>query len=449
MAAVTGELTLAPGLVLAVGPADLAAGVAHAAGERAPVLVLCEAPGEPSGAGEASGAGMSATRAVAGAKAWLPVAAGSAGHWIAHAGRLAMTEPPGPVVLTLGAGVAAGAAVPVATRVHPDALPPPDAGALDAAAAQLVAARRPVLVVGRQCRTPGTAPWIRALAEALPAPVLVTPKARGVLPDPHPLALGTVTSLSAQHPVLARADLIVALGLDAIELAEPGDAVPILRFTRAPGEAGPADAAPAVVGEISLILEELASRLRSRQAADWDVSWLDRMKRRAGPADTGSLSSGQVVRIARDATPAGAIATADREVMAVVASVWDALEPGELLVATSLAIDGFAVPAAIAARLARPGVPVIGFTSVAGLLASTGALRLARDRALPLVLILFAPAGTDAGGAAAVVDGARALGLAVRVATSAEDLARLLEQAEAGGAPTLIEARARPVTEGL
>ena len=124
-------------------------------------------------------------------KASLVVAPASAGHWIAHAANLAASAPRGPVHLVVDAAVASEPALPVATACRPAPLPAPDPLALDALGAALATAQRPILITGLECG-PDDAKWLRAFAETLPAPVLATPKGRGVLADPHPLALGVL-----------------------------------------------------------------------------------------------------------------------------------------------------------------------------------------------------------------------------------------------------------------
>src|SRR5438034_11258051 len=89
-----------------------------------------------------------------------------------------MTEPRGPVHLDVPAEVAGAHAVPVATACRPGPLPPPDPRSLDEAARLLAGASRPVLIAGLQCRSVTDAQWLRALAEALPAPVLLTLRAK-------------------------------------------------------------------------------------------------------------------------------------------------------------------------------------------------------------------------------------------------------------------------------
>src|SRR5207253_2554741 len=223
---------------------------------------------------------------VHGCKASLAVDAGSASHWTAHAAQLAMNEPRGPVHLDVPAEVAGAPAVPAATACRPAPLPPPDPRALDEAARLLANASRPILIAGLQCRSATDAQWLRALAEALPAPVLLTLRAKGVLPDPHPLMHGVLWPGGGEGPLLGRADLIVALGLDAIEVS-PGPwmtTAPLLHLAPTPAAGEWHRPVVEVVGDIALAIEELAPRLRGRARADWDVAG---RRRGAAPRPSG------------------------------------------------------------------------------------------------------------------------------------------------------------------
>src|SRR5581483_3883197 len=90
----------------------------------------------------------------------------------------------------LSAPAAASGGEPRAVR-----RPEPAAAAIGTAAALLRAARRPVIIAGGGCADCGEA--LLAVAEALPAPVAVTVAAKGVIPDHHPLCLGSTLSLRA------------------------------------------------------------------------------------------------------------------------------------------------------------------------------------------------------------------------------------------------------------
>ncbi|MEX2147143.1 MAG: thiamine pyrophosphate-dependent enzyme [Candidatus Rokuibacteriota bacterium] len=423
MAAVTAELTEAPGAAaLALDPGVRAAvdGLAHAARDRAPVIVLT--PRHPD-------AGLLAPVV----KASLVVTPASAAHWIAHAAQLAMADPRGPVHLQIDAADAEVAAVPVAAAARRAPLPPPDAAALDAVGEAIGRAARPLLVAGLQC-TPDDARWLRAFAEALPAPVVVTPKARGALPDPHPLALGL---LAADSAVLRRADLLVAIGVDAAEVA-PGvlpAATPVVHVGRCPST-GPYRPVAEATGDIALVIEELAPRLRARDRADWDVAELDRMKRATAvvPAALASvLAPHRAVMIARELTDAGTIAATDLP----LAAYWQAVAPRELLIPNGLATFGYALPAAIAAQLAHPQRRVVAFAGAPGLLAGAGALATAVARALPIVVV----ACNDTRPAHDVAAFARAAGAAVHAADSEESFRKAFYEALTARRPAVVDAR--------
>ncbi len=385
MAAVTGDLAGAPGAALAgPGPGIAAAvtGAAQAALDRSPLILLTDRqPGT-----------------MLACKASLHVTADSAAHWIAHAVRLAMAEPRGPVHVDVPSHVADAPAVPLATSCRLERLPPPAAAALDAAARLLASASRPVLVAGLGCRAEADASWVRALAEALPAPVLVTPKAKGTIPDPHPLMLGVLTS-AAEEPLLARADLIVALGLDPIE-TNPGawpSAAPVLFLTASPTSSGDHRPVTEIVGDIGLVIEELAPRLRDRARADWDMTELDHLKRELARRRAAGGLVQRAVRLAREATEAGTIATVDAGSHTEgVTALWDAVGPGEFLISNGPVTTGFALPAAIAAHLARPGCRIVCFTGAAGLVAAASELETATRLRAPVVVVAFGEGGSTA-----------------------------------------------------
>jgi acetolactate synthase-1/2/3 large subunit len=423
MAAVTAELTEAPGaaaLGLLSGVRHAVDGLAHAARDRAPVIVLTSRHADE---------GLLAPVV----KASIVVTPSSSAHWIAHAAQLAMADPRGPVHLQVDSAQAAVAAVPVAAAARRAPLPPPDAAALDAVGEAIAGAARPLLVAGLQCTT-DDAKWLRAFAEALPAPVLVTPKAKGALADPHPLALGL---LAADSAVLRRADLLVVIGLDAVEVP-PGvlpSATSVVHIARSPstGLYGPV---AEVVGDIALIIEELAPRLRGRDRADWDVAELDRMKRAMAvvpAALTSMLAQHRVVTIARELTAAGTIATADLP----VAPYWQSVAPREFLIPNGLATFGYAVPAAIAAQLALPDRRVIAFARSSGLRAASGALAFAVGCGLPLVVI----ACNEVRGSEDVAAMTRETGAALYAADSEESFRRAFYEALTAHRPAFVDAR--------
>ena len=73
-------------------------------------------------------------------------------------------------------------------------------------------ARRPVLIAGHGARQ-ATGP-LRALAERLNAPVLTTFKAKGLIPDTHPLGAGVLgrSGTPVASWLMNEADLLIVVG---------------------------------------------------------------------------------------------------------------------------------------------------------------------------------------------------------------------------------------------
>ncbi|OLC15014.1 MAG: hypothetical protein AUH29_09050 [Candidatus Rokubacteria bacterium 13_1_40CM_69_27] len=435
MAAVTGELGGAPGAVLAgSGPGLESAipGLDHARHDRAPLIVLTE------------GAARARSLLAPLTKASLGVDPASAGLAIARATRLALSAPRGPVHLDLAAGAARHSALAVATTARPASLPPPDARALDAAARVLVAAARPVIVAGAQCRADEGAKWLWPFAEAVPAPVLVTCKAKGVLPDRHPLNLGLVGEEATAGTLLARADLIVTLGVEAVEVDRWPAGANILHVGEAPPDGAPYRPVAQVVGEIGLVIAELAPRLRGRVRADWDVAELDRLKRSRRPRPAipvPGLSARRVAEIVRQAAAGGTIAAVDAgQEMLAVAAAWDVDAPNEFLASNRLATTGFALPAAIAAQLTHRERRVVCFTGPPGLAQMAPELGTAAHLALPIVVVVLSAAAL----AVSAEGAARRAGLAVATAGDEQAFREALQRALESRVPALVGARVRP-----
>src|SRR5207245_7238097 len=113
--------------------------------------------------------------------------------------------------------------------------------------------------------------------------------------------------------------------------------------------------------------------------------------------NTGDGLAARVVRLARETTPAGTIATADMGAHhACVAATWHAIAPREFLTSSA---SGFALPAAIAAHLVHPERRVVCFTDPAGLTAAADEIETA-ERLAPTVVVLV----VDVDGSTGTVD---------------------------------------------
>jgi acetolactate synthase I/II/III large subunit len=186
--------------------------------------------------------------------------------------------------------------------------------------------------------------------------------------------------------------------------------------------------------------------------------------REAARAAPGLLSPQDVVTTVRAHTPPETIATVDAGAhMLVAMPLWEVDEPHRLLISSGLATMGYALPAAIAAALCTPGVPVVAFTGDGGLgmtlmeIETAARLRLRvvvvvfNDATLSLIKIKQRPAGH--GGPEAVgyrptsfAAAATALGAAGAAVSDAAGLAAELAAALNRDGPTVIDASVDPGT---
>lgn len=100
------------------------------------------------------------------------------------------------------------------SSVPVDREPAPDPAAVQRAAALLQAARHPVIYAGGGVAISGAQMELRALAEKLGAPVVMSENGRGVLSDDHHLAFSTPGGQS----VFASADVVLVVGSRFIDL---------------------------------------------------------------------------------------------------------------------------------------------------------------------------------------------------------------------------------------
>lgn len=430
MASVTGELSSAAGAaVVSLGP-DVLSEAASALTARAPLLLLTDGPARDA---KDLAAGV--------VKRSVRLEPDSAADAFADALVLAMTEPRGPVHVRVATNVLPREASRITGACRPGPLPSPDPRGLDEAARLLGGAGRPILVAGRGARRHEAAKWLRALAEALPAPVLVTLSAKGAIPDPHPLAFGAVGGRIAAA-LAARSDVIVSIGVDGGEI-DPSwwPAKPVISL--GPGTAPLAERPPAVevLGEIAVILEELAPRLRARQRADWDVAEVDRLKRQvAAPLGRDApFGPARIVELTREATAAGTIAAVDAGSFHQAAlERWRTTGPLELLVPNDPARRGFALPAALAAAFCHPDRHVFCLADAEPITRQAAELELAARGGLPVVVIAAAPSPGD------LLAVAQGLDMLAVSAGDAEACRVALSRALGGSRPALIAVPVEP-----
>jgi len=471
MALTMAELTQRPvGVLVTRGPGVSAAanGLANASLERAPVVLVADAMGEAERGFATHQWFDQAAMAAPLTRAQLCAAAMGPGEAAGRALSAALGAPRGPAYLELtGEAARAAAADPAPWRAP--VLPVPSADEVARARAMLAGARRPAIIAGLEAATGERAAWVRRLAEALHAPVLVTYKAKGVLPDAHPLFGGVFTGGEAEAPILRDADLIITAGADPVEFIPQRwrFAAPVLELATAAPALGYAAPALRLLGEWAAVdLAPARAAWPDGAVARHRAAWLALLEN--GPSGNGGISPSAIVRLAQGAAresgadPRAAVDAGAH--MFPCTSFWQAERPGDLLISNGLATMGHALPAAIAAAIHDPARGSVAFTGDGGLLMALGELATACAMRLKLVVVVFNDAtlslidikkgGRDLPGRALdwpEVDFAqvmRGLGGAAWRAGNEPELGAALRAAFADGGPALVDARCDPSSYG-
>jgi acetolactate synthase-1/2/3 large subunit len=245
------------------------------------------------------------------------------------------------------------------------------------AAKLIVNARRPVLYVGGGVLRAGASAQLRQLAELTGIPVVTTLMARGAFPDSHPRHLGmpgmhgTVSAVYA----LQKSDLLIALGArfdDRVtgKLDSFARGAQIIHADIDPAEIGKNRAADVpIVGDAKFVIEELIAAIVAEHSAghqgditEWWRTLSDVLQRYPlgweEPPD-GTLAPQYVIKRIGEIAGSEALYVAGVGQHQMWASQYISYEkPGTWLNSGGLGTMGYAVPAAMGAKVGQPGATV-------------------------------------------------------------------------------------------
>ena len=408
MAATEGDLLDRPGTCLAdLGPGVVSAvdGAAHAYLDRVPLLLLTGRPSRSS-LRLAGRQGLDHPRLLeAVTKSTATITAPRVERLLSWAWNKALEVPRGPVHLDLAADEATRPARGPARRPDRGRPPAPAPSAIRTGARLLARRGRAIVIAGLGCRGPKHGRALQELVEHLGSPVLTTSRAKGVIPEDHPLVAGVFAAGRPEEEFLSKAEGVLAVGLDPAELLPRPwrGGLPVVALSEYRAGRRPFEAACEVIADLPTALEALREALPP--GGGWGLAdWAGRGKEfraqtrsllaeaSAGRGRTG-LPPHRVVELAREAFPRETLVTVDSGTHALaVAAFWDCYEPRAYLCTSGYATRGYALPAAIAAKLVAPARPVLAFLGDAGFLRSVADLATAAWRRLPLVAIVFVDA---------------------------------------------------------
>ncbi|MVV47749.1 5-guanidino-2-oxopentanoate decarboxylase [Pseudomonas sp. PB120] len=278
------------------------------------------------------------------------------------------------------------------------AAPAPAPAAIDAAVALINNAQRPLILAGGGTRRAAEA--LTLLAERLQAPVALTTNARGLLPPEHPLLLDGVQSSAHGRELIAEADVVLAVGTELGEtdydffgLGPLTFNAPLIRLDIDPMQVlGAQPAAVGLLGDADQGLRALLAQLPQRQAVQ---TWSSARVTQVNALEHAGWSSKQsrlqaVLDTVRDCLPQPLIVGDSTQPVYQGALGYRAPTPDSWFNAgTGYGTLGYALPAAIGAKLARPLRPVVALVGDGGLQFSSAELIAAKEAGAAIILLLW------------------------------------------------------------
>jgi 5-guanidino-2-oxopentanoate decarboxylase len=342
--------------------------------------------------------------------------------------------------------------------------PEPATAALAAARALLQGAQRPLIIAGGGARHAGGP--LTTLLDALDGYLVTTVAAKGVIPEGHPGNLGASLPYRATQELLAEADVVVAVGTELAEtdiyttvrVSVPGR---LIRIDIDPTQLAERSAQQvAILADAGAALEALLPGLSARRGWRTAAGNAAAIRTRI---ETQLAAHGQqpalgAVRALRAALPAPGVVFSDMTQIAYTGNYGFAADrPGSWFHPCGYGTLGFALPAAIGAKIAQPERAVVALAGDFGVQFTLQELLTAVELQLPLPVVVWnnsalkqirddmVAAGIEPVGVTGRNPDFRAFAAACGArsqrAHGPQQLAEALTAALRAPAPTLIEAR--------
>jgi acetolactate synthase-1/2/3 large subunit len=397
MADVTARLTGIPGIchaTLGPGATNISTGVGGALLDRSPVIVLTSEI-------DSRMIGRTAQMNVNHQKLFEPLTkatfrltANNVHEVINKALRICREEYTGPVHIGLPSDIA-DIEIETSAEVFNDPFPDQHNNDIKRITSLLAQSRRPLLAVGQTARRLRIQSKLLSFLEKYRIPVVLTPMAKGIIPEEHPSYTGVLFHALSNYlkDIYEKIDLVIGLGYDPVEYNYESwiPEVPLIHFD---------------TKETDLPASENTIRFKGQPE-----EWFDILNN----LDAGSLVFEHAVikgirdeitsvfngfmdhfgpvaalKILQEELPDDSIITADvGSHLHVAGQLWETKGKGQFIISNGWSGMGFGVPAALAALINKPDSKVVCITGDGGFLMMAGEMVTARRYNLPVIVVVF------------------------------------------------------------
>src|SRR5262249_12494691 len=308
-----------------------------------------------------------------------------------------MERPFGVSYLTLSAREALAPAASGTARTVTAKQPSAAAGAraqADALAEALRTANRPLVMIGLGIDTANAAPIRRWLSEWNLA-VAGTPKVKGIVDETAANFVGVAGGMAADGVLcdaIAAADLVVGLGLDPVEIDKIWHAERPIHWVLESPNAGSIVPPGAALVDHAALPDALLAQARPRW---WPAQFKESQDRRARLLTDRTRSGatmwpGDIVQALASVMPPETIVTTDvGSHKYLFGQYWPSRETETFWMSNGLSGMAYGLSAAIGAKLARPGAPVLAAVGDGGFSMNAQELETAERVGAPFITVVL------------------------------------------------------------
>ena len=267
---------------------------------------------------------------------------------------------------------------------------------IQAATDAIDSVERPVLVVGYGARRQRGA--VLSLAEKINAPIATTYKAKGVVPEDHPLALGVMGDIGTDPAkrMVFGADLLIAVGCSYSDKTAVPSYVPQVQIDLDPMTIGKKfPVRVGIVGDAAMVLPALHDKVADKrndayldQLGQIKKRW-EQKKQREITSDVPPVRGPQIMHALQEVVDRDAIIAND----VGDNTLWFArnfvASDQDILISGYVASMGFGLPAALAAQLTYTTRQVVRTTGDGGFTMVMGDFVTAVANELPITVVLL------------------------------------------------------------
>ncbi|MFC5745297.1 thiamine pyrophosphate-binding protein [Actinomadura rugatobispora] len=287
----------------------------------------------------------------------------------------------------------------------------PDAGIAELAQ-RFAAASKPVIVAGNGVRISQAYDQLADLAARYGAPVATSSNGKGVFNEKHELGLGVSGQFGTPlaNATIAAADLVVVLGSKLAPTDTANESPDLMDPTRQDMvqiDIEPQNAAwtypvdQSLVGDLAATLDRLAEldvdtrpsaevvaeRVAAVESARREFGWFDD---ESSTDDREPMLPERVVKVLNEALPDDAMITCDAgENRLFMMRYFQCAGRGDYLQSAGVGGMGYAIPAALAAKLVDPSRPAVAVCGDGGFGMSLNGIMTALEQDIPIIVVVM------------------------------------------------------------